>query len=300
MRITVVLTLIGGLIASTAYAVDGALEINQACAAGPGCFAGDTAGFPVQITTRGSYRLTSNLTPPNQTTATISIFAGGVSVDLNGFAIQGTIPCSAGAGGFGVTSITSGAAVSNGHVRGMGSVGINLGLDSRVERVIAEQNCGGGIAVGNGSLVSDSVARSNAGHGIVASPSSRINGSVADLNTGNGISGPGGAVSVEGCVANGNGFNGISLLSSLFGSLVIDSMASNNTLDGILVDANSLVLRSSTNGNGIYGIEFVSTGPNNFTSGVGFVTANGNVFDSLNGFLVQVACSVRAGVQSCP
>lgn len=30
---------------SPAFASDGVLEINQTCAAGPGCFAGDTAGF---------------------------------------------------------------------------------------------------------------------------------------------------------------------------------------------------------------------------------------------------------------
>ncbi len=34
----------------SALAADGALEINQDCAA-VGCFSGDTAGFPVSITT---------------------------------------------------------------------------------------------------------------------------------------------------------------------------------------------------------------------------------------------------------
>ncbi len=42
--------LIVGLSASPmAWAVDGVLEINQACAVNTGCFAGDTAGFPVII-----------------------------------------------------------------------------------------------------------------------------------------------------------------------------------------------------------------------------------------------------------
>ena len=44
-----------------ALAVDGVLEINQACAVNTGCSTGDTAGFPVTISTSGSYRLTSNL-----------------------------------------------------------------------------------------------------------------------------------------------------------------------------------------------------------------------------------------------
>jgi hypothetical protein len=41
-------------------AVDGVLEINQACVS-VGCFPGDLAGFPVTISSTGSYRLTSSL-----------------------------------------------------------------------------------------------------------------------------------------------------------------------------------------------------------------------------------------------
>ena len=63
--------LIVAAITSSASAVDGVLQINQACASGPGCFAGDTAGFPVQILARGSYRLTTDLTPPSQSTNVI-------------------------------------------------------------------------------------------------------------------------------------------------------------------------------------------------------------------------------------
>lgn len=57
MRIAARLTLIVAMLASPAYAVDGVREINQACAAGPGCFSGDTPGFPVEIHFLGSYRL---------------------------------------------------------------------------------------------------------------------------------------------------------------------------------------------------------------------------------------------------
>jgi hypothetical protein len=47
--------LVGPLLAG-----DGKLEINQSCIA-VGCFPGDTAGFPVTITSSGSYLLTGNL-----------------------------------------------------------------------------------------------------------------------------------------------------------------------------------------------------------------------------------------------
>ena len=284
--------------AEAAFASDGVLEINQACAVQTGCFPGDPPGIPVQITTTGSYRLTSNLTPPNQNTTVISISAAGVSVDLNGFAIQGantTFPCSSPGSGIGVTSSASAVALSNGNIRGMGSAGVELSIsnNARVERVIVEQNCGNGIAVGSGSLVTDSVARNNSGHGIMLNPTSRVSGSVATSNLGNGIFGPTGYVSVEGCVANSNSTSGISSPSAA--SLVTDSMASNNTSYGISVSTGSLVLRSSTNGNGVNGVEMT-----NGSSGMGFITANGNPFGAVSGFVVQVACSVLGGLVSCP
>ena len=44
-----------------ALADAGRLEINQICAVETGCFPGDAAGFPVTLTTPGSYALTGNL-----------------------------------------------------------------------------------------------------------------------------------------------------------------------------------------------------------------------------------------------
>jgi hypothetical protein len=46
-RLMLILLLL--LFATPALAVDGVLEINQTCAVQTGCFAGDTAGFPVTI-----------------------------------------------------------------------------------------------------------------------------------------------------------------------------------------------------------------------------------------------------------
>ncbi|MBY0400484.1 hypothetical protein K2X89_09335, partial [Myxococcota bacterium] len=123
MRTSVLVILVSGLIASSAHAIDGVLEINQACASGPGCFSGDTAGFPVQVVAGGSYRLTSSLIAPNQSVTLISITAVGARVDLNGFSIQGTNTyagpgqaCTASGTGDGVvaSAVASGASVSNG------------------------------------------------------------------------------------------------------------------------------------------------------------------------------------------
>ena len=53
---------------SSARAVDGVVEINQAKALAGGVTAGDTAGFPATISQSGSYRLTGNLTVPDADT----------------------------------------------------------------------------------------------------------------------------------------------------------------------------------------------------------------------------------------
>lgn len=77
-------------LASPSLAVDGRLEINQACADTGGCFAGDSAGFPVTLSKRGaSYVLTSDLSRTlnpliHQTIPFIQITAADVTLDLNG------------------------------------------------------------------------------------------------------------------------------------------------------------------------------------------------------------------------
>ena len=93
--------------ASVGLASDGVLEINQACAQS-GCFGGDTGGWPVTIIREGSYRLTDNLTVPDENTSAIEVGANDVSIDLNGFSINGPVTCS------GSTSVCS-------HASGTGS-----------------------------------------------------------------------------------------------------------------------------------------------------------------------------------
>jgi hypothetical protein len=287
MRIAAGLTLVAGMLASSAHAVDGVLEINQTCGAGPGCFAGDTAGFPVQITARGSYRLTSNLTPPNQNVTMISINASDVTVDLNGFAIQGTntffgTSCSASGSGIGVLSASvTGVALVNGAVRGMGSHGVDLSSSSadRIDRVIAEHNCGIGIRVGNASIVTHSEANNSGNQGFGLSSTIRVSDCSAQVNGGDGINAPSGGVSIAGCITRSNGGSGMRLdqTASGFGSLVENSTASFNDQLGInSVAAGAgrpgigvLYLRNTTMSNGGAGIGQVD-------GATGFNTAAGN------------------------
>src|SRR5262249_46851640 len=81
-------------VATRAQATDGVLEINAARAAAGGVTPGDTAGYPVEIFTRGNFRLTSDLVVPAGASAGIAVYAAGTQIDLNGFTIASTTVCS--------------------------------------------------------------------------------------------------------------------------------------------------------------------------------------------------------------
>ena len=75
-------------LALTLQAADGVIEINQAIVEANG-------GFPYVISEPGSYKLSGNLTVPDENTTAIEVGAHGVTVDLNGFAIIGPVQCTA-------------------------------------------------------------------------------------------------------------------------------------------------------------------------------------------------------------
>jgi hypothetical protein len=151
-------------LAGPALAVDGVLEINQACAAQTGCFAGDTAGFPVDIIEAGSYLLTGNLIAPTASTSMIRINADNVTLNLNGFSIIGPTECTGTPtvcdtpdpnNGTGIGGGASSVTIKNGTVRGMGSRGIDfqLGEDIRVVDVRVISNGEKGILASARSIV---------------------------------------------------------------------------------------------------------------------------------------------------
>ena len=159
------------LIAGSAKAVDGVIEINQARALAGGVTELDTPGFPVTISSPGSYRLTGNLALSSANDTGIFIDAPDVNIDLNGFAIQGVSVCTGvpvtsctpvatGADhGYGVgrsfTNTIDNVTVRNGTIRGMGASGISLGRYAHVINVRSIGNVGLGIGVLSGSLIKD-------------------------------------------------------------------------------------------------------------------------------------------------
>jgi len=212
----------GLALGADARAADGVLEINQTCAAGAGCFTGDTPGFPVQITGAAgrSYALTSDLFVADIDTRAIlaSGTIRGITIDLGGFTIQGPVTCvgqpascTANGIGSGIQALgptLSGVTVRNGTIRGMGGNGVALsddcvvqqvnlvenadsgasgGIGCRIEDVSAVRNGAGGIGVTQRSFLRRVVARANGTVGIFASAGSEVQESVAVDNGGDGI-----------------------------------------------------------------------------------------------------------------
>jgi hypothetical protein len=148
------------LLAQPVLATEGVVEINQVGALAGGITTGDAPGFPVRLTGVGSYRLTSDLDAPAGV-AGIDISADSVSLDLNGFAIRGPLPCGPGSACPGTLAGVSGAArtrisVRNGQVANFPGPCIALGSAAQVERVLV-QACASGIETLSGLVVGNRV-----------------------------------------------------------------------------------------------------------------------------------------------
>ncbi len=173
------------LLTAPAHAGDGALEINQACV-NSGCFPGDAPGFPVEITSQASYRLTSNLIGTNGGTA-ISIQASGVTIDFGGFTVG---PCTNvsqicpilleqdGISGSAFNDVT----LRNGVVEFFRGDGIDLGQRALVEDMVIRNNTRNGLRVLQNSIVRKNRISNNGGTGASLGAGTSWGGNVLTQN----------------------------------------------------------------------------------------------------------------------
>jgi hypothetical protein len=304
---------------SPAGAGDGRIQINQLRAqAGAinGDIGQDPAGFPVKITSSGSYLLTSNLATAGVSVIAIQISAPDVHIDLNGFEIDGIASCTPSGDSISCTSSGSGDGIrcdagadrphfSNGTIRDMSDEGIDCSVATgvRVERLRSIGNAGAGIYLGSRASVSESTLYYNGGGGIIASTGSQFrhnslyfNGGSAGIDAGNGsnfegnvftktnarhISG-GSRTRVIGNVANdstGVSAFGIEVTTSQVGQgTVMYNVTRNNAERGLYTGSASLVYGNLTRDNTGYGIS-VENG--------GSAVANAIISNSLTGIRVS-------------
>ncbi len=264
MRRIMMTAVFGSLLASSAMASDGVIEINQVTALAGGVTPGDTAGFPVTISTPGSYRLTGNLSVTDPSRGGIVISSAGVTLDLGGFEIAGPGTCS-GSGSFltctvssaasGVTLSTLGARsrVMNGTVHGFGAYGVDIGSGTAERLRVTENGAGGIFSTFSSPAVLDSFVERNRGDGLHVLLGIVRNCTVAS-NFGSGITGTGSLY--EGNLVRGNGAYGINADQR---AIVRNNVVSGNTADGIVVSVGSLVADNASDLNGQAGISALST-----------------------------------------
>lgn len=126
--------------------------------------------LPYEITRPGSYYLTANLHATCSGPHGITVSISDVTLDLNGFTLQG-MPGSG--SGIYVAGSHSDLAVRNGTIRGWGRSGIDAfgagyPRDLLFENLMLSENGAEGICTEAGSVVRNCVALNNGSHGIAS------------------------------------------------------------------------------------------------------------------------------------
>jgi hypothetical protein len=221
------LAAISSLVAVPANAA--VIIINQTKALNGSVTPGDNPGFPVSITRSGSYRLDSNLlvTPDRHG---IAINAPNVSIDLNGFTIDGK---EGGLTGILGTETAPNVSVENGTIMDFRRDGISGDAQWTVKDMVVVQNEWRGIDLGNeeGARVLDSVVAGNTLGGINCGPFCHVEGSIIGVNSIFQAPGNGPGVSLESGAVIGNtimlnGGFGIAVQNGAYGgNVLIDNNA---------------------------------------------------------------------------
>ena len=184
------------------------------------------------ITNAGSYYLTTNLVGVSGKNG-INIAANCVTLDLNGFALQGG---PGGSSAIVILGAQTNITVRNGTISGWGSSGVYLGSVSSLNMVFERLNvsaCWRGIDVPGGGVVRDCACETNATSGIFCF-GGFVSGCTADNNGSYGIYVGSGIAS--GCSAQNNGTYGIAISAGT----VSGCFARNNGTYGISVSSGTV------------------------------------------------------------
>lgn len=189
------------------------------------------ADFPVQITQPGSYYLVENVPFVGASGEHgIEILVDDVTLDLNGFYLEGANEVAA--GGTGIRALNRrNIHIKNGTVRNWSIGGISLsGSENCIIGHVRVENCQStGIQAGTRARVHDCTVLGSGGAGISASGST-----------------------ISGCVVRGSGGDGIFTSS---GSSVTNSISHGNTARGIVVSAGGSITSCGSAQNGSWGMQ---------------------------------------------
>lgn len=211
------------------------------------------ADIPLTITAPGSYVVMESLTGVSGQHG-ITIDADDVTIDLNGFSLEGV---AGSLDGVHVASTVEGVVVEHGTIRDWGEDGIDAAdaNASVIRDVRALANTGVGMRVGSTSpspehrrsLVIECTANDNGSDGMLLGDDTLVFRSIAAINGGAGIVLNGRSIA-DSCLTHLNDGDGIEGASS--GLAIRNSESSNNSGAGIRVVSRALVMGCSVHGNG--------------------------------------------------
>ena len=224
------------------------------------------ADIPLVITNAGSYVLTENLVEP--VGSAIQVDADDVTIDLNGFVIDGQ---SNGLVGVEVLGPRQGISIRDGTVRGF-SAGIDA-FEAQNVRCIRLNLFAriAGIGAGAHALVLECMIRSSPGHGAIVGSNSVVKDCLVTAGfAGIGVSG--GRARIEGCTV-ASALTGIDagIDSDIHGNLCIS-----NTVSGISADRGNRIVDNRILDGGGNGLRLISS--NNYVAG-NVVRGNADNYD---------------------
>ncbi|MEW6677937.1 MAG: hypothetical protein AB1421_08450 [Pseudomonadota bacterium] len=145
-----------------AHAVDGEILITQAKALAGNVTPGDAPGFPVTLSLPGKYKLAGNLMVPEGAHG-IDIDSDLVTLDLNGFTLQGPVTCTGFASNLACLPASNhyairaynrvGLQLRNGAIRGFPYGISSLGNSGLAEDLFISEIGGTALGAGYGSII---------------------------------------------------------------------------------------------------------------------------------------------------
>lgn len=195
----------------------------------------------------GSYYLSANITGAAGLHG-IQIDASDVTLDLNGFNIQGVPGSDHGI----VIGPFRGVTINGGTVTGFGMRGIDAATSRACifDSIISRNNGDKGIAAGFDTVLRHCVASGNSGDGIFTNTGGLVTACVSSLNAGDGFDLSLGTAAID-CVADSNGENGFFIIQNVN---VNRCTARNNGIHGLASGAGTTVRDSQFRGNDDHGI----------------------------------------------
>lgn len=232
---------------------------------------------PYTITNPGSYYLTTNLFGVSGKNG-ISIAANNVTLDLNGFTLQGM---SGSLSGIDIPGAQTNVVVRNGTVNGWGNTGVYCESGSSLNMVFERLNvsaCIYGMGInGLGAVVRDCNCQLNSILGI-SCINCTVSGCTANNNACGGIYAD--LCMVTGCSAQNNGYHGI----EIYSGTVSGCFVRNNNFCGICVSGgiNNVIDNTCLQNN---------TAASSYWAGIVIQSGNNRVENN------HVASNVNAGIQ---